>query len=138
MTAWDIEPGGVRGVLQRAGTAAETMASAGKQMQKTLPQAAKHAGTIVEGGHEGQGTPGPVGSALGVFFNQWSKNLTYIAERAGSSLNGAHRATEEYIKGDLDMAAKKQGNALAEMTVPDMPGVGGGGGAGGGARGGGK
>lgn len=132
MTAWDIEPGGVRGVLQRAGTAAETMATAGKQMQKTLPQAAKHAGTITEGGHEGQGTQGPVGSALGVFFNQWSKSLTYIAKRTGSSLNGANLATQEYIKGDLDMAATKQGKALAEMPVPDMPGVGGG------ARGGGR
>lgn len=132
MTAWDIEPGGVRGVLQRAGTAATTMSTAGRQMQKTLPEAAKHAGTIAEGGHEGQGTPGPVGSALGVFFNQWSKNLEYIAERAGSSLNGAALATNEYVKGDLEMAAKKHGEALAEMPLPDMPGVGGG------ARGGGR
>lgn len=123
MTAWDIDPAGVSGVLEKAGTAAEGLASVGGQMQKTLPSAAKSAGTAVEGGREGDGTQGPVGAALGVFFTQWQKDLSYIAKRAGSSLNGAGKATTAYVKGDLDMAADAQAAAQKEPKI-DMPGAG--------------
>ncbi|MFD9904968.1 DUF6507 family protein [Streptomyces sp. NPDC059063] len=140
MTAWDIDPGGVGGVLKRAGGSAERMAKAGNKMQKTLPSAAASAGTIVEGGHEGdgktreeggEGAQGPVASALGVFARQWNDDLKSISRRAASSLLGAHLATQAYVTGDLDMAASKNRDAINGI-VPDMPGVKGGGSDGGG------
>ncbi|MFH9072818.1 DUF6507 family protein [Streptomyces alboflavus] len=142
MTAWDIEPGGVGNVLKRAGGSAERMAKAGQNMQETLPSAAASAGTIAEGGHEGDGKPdkdgkggiqGPVASALGVFARQWNEDLRYISRRAASSLLGAHLATKEYVEGDLRMAASRNRDAINGI-VPDMPGVKGGGGDGGGKR----
>ncbi|MEW2527664.1 DUF6507 family protein [Streptomyces sp. NPDC047071] len=135
MTAWDIEPGGVGGVLRRAGGSAERMAKAGGEMQKTLPSAAASAGTIAEGGHEGDGRParggkqGPVASALGVFARRWNDDLEYISRRAASSLLGAHLATKEYVEGDLKMAASRNRDAINGI-VPDMPGANGGGGSG--------
>ncbi|MFE6401832.1 DUF6507 family protein [Streptomyces alboflavus] len=142
MTAWDIEPGGVSSVLKRAGGSAERMAKAGQNMQETLPSAAASAGTIAEGGHEGDGKPdkdgkggiqGPVASALGVFARQWNEDLQYISRRAASSLLGAHLATKEYVEGDLKMAASRNRDAINGI-VPDMPGVKGGSGDGGGKR----
>ncbi|WJV46458.1 DUF6507 family protein [Streptomyces flavofungini] len=148
MTAWDIEPGGVSSVLKRAGGSAERMAKAGQNMQETLPSAAASAGTIAEGGHEGDGKPvkadkngkggkagvqGPVASALGVFARQWNEDLQYISRRAASSLLGAHLATKEYVEGDLRMAASRNRDAINGI-VPDMPGVKGGSGDGGGKR----
>ncbi|WP_190137231.1 DUF6507 family protein [Streptomyces longispororuber] len=134
MTAWDIKPGGVGGVLRKSGEAAERMAKAGQKMEKTLPSAAASAGTIAEGGHEGDGKPdkdgkggvqGPVASALGVFARQWSEDLKYISRRTASSLLGARAATQAYIDGDLEMAASKHRDAIKGI-VPDMPGVNGG------------
>ncbi|MCI3932787.1 DUF6507 family protein [Streptomyces sp. AN091965] len=133
MTAWDIKPGGVGGVLRRAGESAERMVKAGGEMQKTLPSAAASAGTIAEGGHEGDGRPGqggkqgPVASALGVFARRWNDDLEYISRRAASSLLGAHLATKEYVEGDLKMAASRNRDAINGI-VPDMPGANGGGG----------
>ncbi len=123
-------------MLMRAGGSAERMAKAGRDMQKTLPSAAASAGTIVEGGHEGDGKPGkgggkqgPVGSALGVFARQWNEDLEYISRRAASSLLGAHLATKEYVEGDLKMAASRNRDAINGI-VPDMPGGNGAGGGG--------
>ncbi|WP_125263292.1 DUF6507 family protein [Streptomyces alboflavus] len=121
MTAWDIDPAGVRGVLEKAGDAAKGLSSAGSTAQKTLPGAAKHAGTAVEGGEKGDGTQGPVAAALGQFFTKWEGDLLYVAGRAGSSLNGAAEATVAYHQGDLQMAADAQANALKEPDI-DMPG----------------
>ncbi|MGA4839875.1 DUF6507 family protein [Streptomyces sp. G45] len=143
MTGWDIQPGGVGSVLKRAGGAAERMAKAGQKMQKTLPSAAASAGTIAEGGHEGDGKSredggdgkqGPVASALGVFARQWDKELAHVSRRAASSLLGAQLATKEYVEGDLRMAASRNRDAINGI-VPDMPGVKGGGGHGGGGSG---
>lgn len=151
MTAWDIQPGGVGGVLKRASGSADRMAKAGQKMQEALPSAAASAGTIAEGGHEGDGKPvkpgkdgkggeagvqGPVASALGVFARQWSDDLKYISRRTASSLLGAQLATQAYVDGDLKMAASKHRDAINGI-VPDMPGAQGGdkGGSGGGKGG---
>ncbi|QKW06207.1 hypothetical protein HUT18_07110 [Streptomyces sp. NA04227] len=124
----------MRGVLQKSGEAAEGLGKVGTQLQKTFPEAAKHAGTAIAGGELKPGTPGLVGSALGVFVRQWQKNLAYVAERTEASLKGAALATTEYHRGNLTMAAKAQEEALKVPEI-DLPGVHGGqGGQGGGGR----
>ncbi|WP_432175182.1 DUF6507 family protein [Streptomyces sp. Tue6028] len=124
MTAWDISPSGVQGVLTNTATAAEGLSDVGKALETTAPSAAKSAGTIEQGGVEKSGTQGPVAAALGEFFNAYQKDLMYVAKRTSNSINGAATATNEYIKGDLEMAAKAQQEALKEPKI-DLPGAGG-------------
>ncbi len=123
MTAWDIRPSEVGGVLRKAATAAEGLAKAGQGVQKDLPSAATAAGTI-SGMYCGATAPtGPVSAALGEFMQTWLKQLAYVAQRTSSSLNGAAAATNAYVEGDLKMAADAQHDALKEPKT-DMPGVG--------------
>ncbi|MFC4516854.1 DUF6507 family protein [Streptomyces ehimensis] len=124
MTAWDIRPAEVGGVLQRTATAAEGLSKAGESVQKTLPSAATAAGTI-SGMVCGPVPSGPVAAALAEFANKWSGDLQYIAKRTAASLNGASEATRHYVEGDLEMAATTQSDALKEPKI-DMPGQGGG------------
>ncbi|MHA7962289.1 DUF6507 family protein [Streptomyces sp. L500] len=126
MTAWDIRPAEVGGVLQRTATAAEGLSKAGESVQKTLPSAATAAGTI-SGMVCGPVPSGPVAGALSEFAKKWSGDLQYIAKRTAASLNGASEATRHYVEGDLEMAATTQSDALKEPKI-DMPGQGGEGG----------
>jgi hypothetical protein len=114
----------VQSVLTNTATAAEGLANVGKTLQTTVPSAAKSAGTIEQGGVEKSGTQGPVAAALGEFFEAYQKDLLYVATRTSNSLNGAATATTEYVKGDLDMAARAQQAALKEPKI-DLPGAGG-------------
>lgn len=123
MTAWDIRPAEVGGVLSRTATAAEGLSKAGQSVQKTLPSAATAAGTI-SGMVCGPVPSGPVAGALGEFVKKWSSDLTYIAKRTAASLNGASEATRHYVEGDVEMAATTQSEALKEPRT-DMPGQGG-------------
>ncbi|MCX5385668.1 DUF6507 family protein [Streptomyces sp. NBC_00083] len=118
MSAWDIKPSGVSGVLQKTGTAAEAMSKAGTAMQESLKSAATSAGTI-SGPTCGEAPMGPVGGALGEFMQHKAQELGYIAVRTQHSLQGAYDATTEYVKGDLDMAANKQSQAVKEPVVND-------------------
>uniref|UniRef100_A0AAU2V3S1 DUF6507 family protein n=1 Tax=Streptomyces sp. NBC_00003 TaxID=2903608 RepID=A0AAU2V3S1_9ACTN len=118
MTSWDIKPSGVSGVLKKTATAAEAMSKAGTAMQESLKSAATSAGTI-SGPYCGEAPIGPVGGALGEFMQHKAQELGYIAVRTEHSLNGAYDATTEYAKGDLDMAANKQKQAVKEPVVND-------------------
>ncbi|MCX5388085.1 DUF6507 family protein [Streptomyces sp. NBC_00083] len=118
MTGWDIKPAGVSGVLQKTATAAEAMSKAGTAMQESLKSAATSAGTI-SGPTCGEAPMGPVGGALGEFMQHKAQELGYIAVRTQHSLQGAYDATTEYVKGDLDMAANKQSQAVKEPVVND-------------------
>nr|WP_168506968.1 DUF6507 family protein [Streptomyces sp. S1D4-11]QIY94516.1 hypothetical protein HEP87_11430 [Streptomyces sp. S1D4-11] len=124
MTAWDISPSGVKGVLTNTATAAEGLSNTGKALEKTVPSAASSAGTIEQGGVEKSGTQGPVAAALGEFFNAYQKDLMYVAERTSNSINGAAAATNYYVTGDLEMAAQAQQEALKEPKI-DLSGAGG-------------
>ncbi|MBT3151118.1 hypothetical protein HTV45_09490 [Streptomyces sp. CHD11] len=125
MTGWDISPSGVQGVLKKTATAAEGLSNTGKALQKTMPSAAKSAGTIQQGGVERSGVQGPVAAALGEFFTAYQEKLMYVAVRTSNSLSGAAGATNAYVKGDLEMAARAQANALKEPKI-DLPGADGG------------
>ncbi|MEV6775999.1 DUF6507 family protein [Streptomyces syringium] len=122
MSAWDINPSAVSGVLTKCGTAAEGLSKAGQAVQKSLPAAATAAGTI-SGMYCGEAPSGPVAGALAEFANAWGKDVAYVAQRTANSLTGAKTATEEYIKGDLKMAADAHNEALKEPKI-DMPGQG--------------
>ncbi|MGW3147313.1 DUF6507 family protein [Streptomyces sp. NPDC001177] len=122
MPTWDISPSGVQHVLNETGKAAEGLSNTGKALGETMPSAAKSAGTIRQGGLEKSGVMGPVAAALGEFFEAYQKDLTYVAVRTSNSLNGAATATSQYVKGDLEMAAKAQAAALKEPKI-DLPGA---------------
>jgi hypothetical protein len=124
MTGWDISPSGVQRVLTKTAEAAEGLSDTGKALQETLPSAAKSAGTVQQGGVEKSGVQGPVAAALGEFFTAYQEKLMYVAVRTSNSLSGAATATNEYVKGDLKMAAQAQANALKEPKI-DLPGAGG-------------
>ncbi|MEU7132150.1 DUF6507 family protein [Streptomyces sp. NPDC046261] len=122
MTGWDIRPGAVYGVLGKAATAAEGLSKAGQGVQKSLPAAAGAAGTI-SGMYCGAAPTGPVGAALAEFGKEWQSQLAYVAQRTANSLNGAKKATDEYVQGDLKMAEDAHRKALEEPKI-DMPGQG--------------
>ncbi|MFF4181959.1 DUF6507 family protein [Streptomyces sp. NPDC001691] len=119
MSAWDIKPSDVSGVLKKTATAAEAMSTAGTAMQEALKSAASSAGTL-SGPYCGVEAPmGPVGGALGEFMEHKAQELGYIAVRTERSLNGAYDATTEYAQGDLAMAANKQSQAIKEPVIDD-------------------
>ncbi|MFJ9342409.1 DUF6507 family protein [Streptomyces sp. NPDC101733] len=122
---WDIKPSGVQGVVNKTITASEGFQKAGTSLQKELPEAAKHAGTITPGGGTGGegGGMGPIAGALGELMASHEHRLAFIGARTSASINGAVKATSEYIKGNLEQAANAQAEALKEPKV-DLPGAG--------------
>ncbi|MBX9399664.1 hypothetical protein K4749_40815, partial [Streptomyces sp. TRM72054] len=88
--------------------------------------AASSAGTIsAEGGGEGgeKAQGGLVALALSQYAERASKDLQFVAARAGKSLQGVVDATTAYLNGDMEMAAEAQRNTLKAPKL-DMPGVG--------------
>ncbi|MDJ0345625.1 DUF6507 family protein [Streptomyces sp. H10-C2] len=116
MTAWDITQSGVQTVLKNAATAAEGLSTAGKDMEKTLPSAAKSAGTVA-GPHAHEAPTGVIEAALGEFLMARQKDLVYVAVRTANSLNGAATATNWYTQGNLAMAANAQATAVQEPVI---------------------
>ncbi|MEV3854931.1 DUF6507 family protein [Streptomyces sp. NPDC050095] len=123
MTGWDIDPGGVSGVLSKAGTAAKNMSDAGGSMQTNLEGASSHAGTLTSQYGPYTSTAGVVGAALAQFAQHWNHDLVYIAKRTSKSLNGAAEATRDYLNGSLEQAANAQQEAAKEPQI-DLPGQG--------------
>jgi hypothetical protein len=121
VTGWDVSPSGVQGALQKAAVSAGELSTAGTNLSDTLPRTATAAGTVASGYTGPALATGPVAAALGEFMQHWQKDLRYVVERTGKSLTGAAEATNEYVKGDLKMAAQAQHAALAE-PVPAPPG----------------
>ena len=121
MTGWDVSPSGVQGALQKAAVSAGELSTAGTNLSDTLPRTATAAGTVASGYTGPALATGPVAAALGEFMQHWQKDLQYVAERTGKSLTGAAEATNEYVKGDLRMAAQAQHAAVAE-PIPAPPG----------------
>jgi uncharacterized protein DUF6507 len=124
MTGWDLKPQGISGVLRTTGDTASHLEGCAKAYGEHLTSAASSAGTIAavgSGGGKAQG--GLVALALSQYAEHASRDLRYVAARAGKSLQGAVDATSAYLRGDEAMAAEAQRGALAEPRV-DLPGVG--------------
>jgi Family of unknown function (DUF6507) len=136
MSGWDITPSGVQGVLNKVVKAAQGLNDASTGLESGLTGAAAAAGTIAAGDYDdgyrslapGQygppvpGAEGLVSAALGQFVQANERRLAYIATRTGNSIKGAQDATNEYVKGDLGMAAHAQAQALKEPVI-DLPGA---------------
>ncbi len=129
MPGWDLNPQGISGVLKTTGDTASDLEKYAKAFGEHLTSAATSAGTIsaegggggAEGGEKAAG--GLVALALSQFAERASKDLQFVAARAGKSLQGAVDATTAYLNGDEEMAAEAQRNALSAPKV-DLPGVG--------------
>ncbi len=111
MAAWDIEPGGVHGVVAAtAGIAAEFDTHAA-----TLNTAIDGAGA--------ECSSGLVAGSLTELAAAQAVQVEGVYARTNACLAGARNATDAYIAGDLQMAANAQ-TAASSAPVPDMPGVG--------------
>ncbi|MFF5364270.1 DUF6507 family protein [Streptomyces scabiei] len=142
MPAWDIDPINVQTTLRSTGEAAGGLEKAANSLVSNMASAAESAGTAVPGGQfsgpmvgpVAAGTPrvpvGPVAAALSTYLQERQQKLAYMAQRTIDSVQGAAKATNAYVTGDLDMAAEQQANALKATVVPPPPGVGGDGGQG--------
>ncbi|MEU2516988.1 DUF6507 family protein [Streptomyces syringium] len=124
MSKWDIKPDGVRGVLGKTAEAAGKFEEEFKSYGKDLLGAATTAGTMVLGGTEipKGGAFGPVAQALQEFQQKTENDLKFLPVRAGKSITGARLATEEYLKGDLEMAKNKQEEYSKAPTPEEMKG----------------
>ncbi|MGI5425833.1 DUF6507 family protein [Streptomyces sp. CA-179760] len=123
---WDLKPQGISHVLTTTGDAASKLEKYAKAFGEHLTSAASSAGTVsAEGGGEGgeKAQGGLVALALSQFAEHATKDLKFVAARAGKSLQGAVDATTAYLNGDEEMAAEAQRNTLKAPPV-DLPGVG--------------
>ena len=127
MPGWDLRPQGIQGVLKTTGDTASHLEGHANAFGKHLTSAASSAGTIsADGGGGGGGEKqqgGLVALALSQYAEHATKDLQFIAARAGKSLQGAVDATTAYLNGDEHMAAEAQRKALADPRI-DMPGAG--------------
>ncbi|OIK24215.1 DUF6507 family protein [Streptomyces malaysiense] len=133
MAGWDLRPQGISHVLTTTGKTASHLETQAKDFGKHLQSAASSAGTISagdgSGGSGGQGGKGGgktqgglVALALSEYAEHATKDLQFIAARAGKSLQGAVDATTAYLDGDEAMAARAQ--RAASTPGVKMPGVG--------------
>ncbi len=125
MSGWDLKPQGISGVLKTTGETASNLQKHATAFGEHLTSAASSAGTIsadaAPSGEQAQG--GLVALALSQFAERASKDLSFVAARAGKSLQGVVDATTAYLNGDEEMAAEAQRNTLKAPKL-DMPGVG--------------
>ena len=124
VSGWDLKPQGIQGVLKSTGETASHLEGQAKAYGEHLTSAASSAGTVSAEGGGGKAQGGLVALALSQYAEHATKDLQYIALRAGKSLQGAVDATTAYLRGDEEMAAEAQRKALGEPRV-DVPGVGG-------------
>lgn len=127
MSGWDLKPQGISTVLKTTGDTASDIEKHAKSYGTHLTSAATNAGTIsAEGGGQGgeKAQGGLVALALSQYAEHATKDLQFIAARAGKSLQGAVDATTAYLKGDEEMAAEAQRKALSAPDIdPNTPGV---------------
>ncbi|GAA2907940.1 DUF6507 family protein [Streptomyces mexicanus] len=128
MSGWDLKPQGISQVLKSTGESASHLEKYAKAYGEHLTSAATHAGTISadagsggSGGSGGKAQGGLVALALSQYAEHASKDLQWIAARAGKSLQGVVDATTAYLHGDEEMALEAQRKTLSAPKL-DMPG----------------
>lgn len=126
MPGWDLKPQGISHVLKTTGETAGHLETHAKSFGDNLSSAATSAGTISADAPAADGKQA-AGGLVALALSQWaersSKDLQFIAARAGKSLQGVVDATTAYLNGDEQMAAEAQRNTLAAPKI-DAPGVG--------------
>ena len=121
-------------MLKSTGESASHLETYAKAYGEHLTSAASSAGTISADAGSGGGSGGSSGGgqkaqgglvalALSQYAERASKDLQFVAARAGKSLQGVVDATTAYLHGDEQMAEQAQRGALAAPKL-DAPGVG--------------
>lgn len=108
MPAWDISPSGVDGVLAAThdgGTEFETHLAA---LDADLGGGAEQAGSE------------PIAAALAGWLDTARPDLEFLPARTGACLQAAVTATNAYLQGDDEMAARAQD---AAWSAPDPRGI---------------
>jgi hypothetical protein len=98
---WDIDPGGVSGVVNRTRARAEGFGTAATSTSDALGAAAGACGSLI------------VGGALHGFAGYVEPSMIAVEGRTDRILTAATEATQAYVDGDLEMAATAQANAAA-------------------------
>lgn len=101
MGKYRIHPAGVQHVLSATAADGADFAT----ILKPLTHSVESAGA-------GTGGSGAIVPALESFFTVQSTRMTGISDRVGACLTGAAEATKAYLKGDEEMAATYQANAV--------------------------
>ncbi len=96
MARWDIHPAGVRGVLTKVETHAESLGTSVKAFATSLESAGSACGQSI------------VTAALGDFAKHRTGDLTAAGTRIKTAMTGTVNAVGDYLKGDLAMAANAQ------------------------------
>ncbi|WP_026405668.1 DUF6507 family protein [Actinomadura rifamycini] len=99
MTAWDIDPQGVQGVINRTAEA--------------FAPFEQHAGAFATGCRDAGTASGStqVSKALSGFVEHHRPTLLGLRNRTQRTLRGAAEATNAYVRGDEEMAAQAQAKA---------------------------
>ncbi|KIH96659.1 hypothetical protein LP52_23805 [Streptomonospora alba] len=105
MSAWDIQPTEVNGILQTVGGHVGGEDGEGGLVAKidTFGEHVSEAGAAA--------ASGPIGTALEEFVGEYGPALQEMVLKSGSCIQGCVDATSAYLNGNLQMAADAQGNA---------------------------
>lgn len=122
VTGWDITPSGVESILSLVGLAAEDLSKDIKGYGKSVEEAAQYAGTI-SGPYCGPAPAGPVGAAVANFVSDTQGQITFMAARIRKTMDGTVSATNAYVEGDLEMAARSQREAAKVPTAAELRAV---------------
>ena len=111
MTAWDIDPAGVQGVLGKTQSVAGEFEGQLASMTSAMESGAVNTSSAI------------VASAVQGFGSAIQADVRFVLSRTGAAISGCAQAVNAYLQGDMEMAATVQRNA-AGVSVPDMPGRG--------------
>lgn len=111
MTAWDIRPADVQGILTSVQTQSETLGKALTEEKFTA---------IGEGIAWGGGLTAEVSTAVGRVMTEQGENLKAIQSHVGAGMAGVSNATIAYNNGQYDMAATFQTEAAKAAKTGDF------------------
>jgi hypothetical protein len=110
MTAWDIDPAGVNGVLNKTKGVAEDFDGQLKTVDTALTGGANNCGSQI------------VQQAISDYVESAQPDFKFVVFRTGQAMTAAVNATNAYVQGDLEMAANAQNTATAAPpSDSDLP-----------------
>jgi hypothetical protein len=108
MPAWDIDPAGVSGVVNRTRSIAEEFEGHLTAIDKALAGAAYNSSSTI------------VTQALADYATSSSPDTQFVVHRTDQTTIAAIEATNAYVRGDLEMAATAERSATAAAPADDM------------------
>lgn len=101
MSAWDIDPAGVNGIVLKT-----------KGHADDFEDQLESIGAALQGGAEASASD-LVASAVKGFVEHVTPDVKFVVHRSGAVLTAAIDATNAYVTGDLEMAENAQRSATA-------------------------